>query len=131
VFQKRESDFNPGRFWRWFGREAQGIANGMEALARGEAEAEWMLIGLNERLKRYDASLTADVCKTLDGQYRLSLRGEGTTAIKALMEAAPALAGWRISTEPPEDLRRMPFKMAPRPSLDAGGTIEGLHEAWA
>ena len=40
--------------------ESQGIANAIEALSRGEADAEWALIGLNERIRRYDPTLEAD-----------------------------------------------------------------------
>jgi hypothetical protein len=119
MFSKREGDFSPKRFWRWFARESKGIANAIEALARGEADAEWALIGLNERIRRYDASLEADVIRTLDGRCQMIVSGGTDESVMTLLEAAPSLAGWTFATHlDAQPTRRVPFRRAPRPSLD-------------
>jgi hypothetical protein len=119
MFSKREGDFSPKRFWRWFARESKGIANAIEALARGEADAEWALIGLNERIRRYDASLEADVIRTLDGRCQMIVSGGADESVMMLLEAAPSLAGWTFATHlHAQPTRRVPFRRAPRPSLD-------------
>ena len=120
MFSKRgDGDFSPKRFWRWFAREARGIANAIEALARGEADAEWALIGLNERIRRYDASLEADVVRTLDGRCQMVVSGGADESVMALLEAAPALPGWTFATNlESQPMPRLPFRVAPRPSLD-------------
>ena len=120
------------RFWSWFGAEAQGISNAFEALARGEADADSALDGLNLRIRRLDTSLEADVVRTLDGECHMTISGNDR-AIDVLIAAAPRLAGWRftpraILTDP----RRVPFRLAPRPSLDLlGAPISARHEAYA
>lgn len=120
MFSKREGDFSPKRFWRWFARESKGIANAIEALSRGEADAEWALIGLNERVRRYDASLEADVIRTLDGRCQMIVSGGTDESVMALLEAAPSLTDWTFATQPEsQPTRRVPFRIAPRPSLDA------------
>ncbi|HEX5008231.1 MAG TPA: hypothetical protein VFV70_14035 [Hyphomonadaceae bacterium] len=120
MFSKRgDGDFSPKRFWRWFAREARGIANAIEALSRGEADAEWALIGLNERIRRYDASLEADVIRTLDGRCQMIVSGGSDDSVMALLEAAPTLPGWTFATQiESQPTRRVPFRLAPRPSLD-------------
>jgi hypothetical protein len=120
MFGKRgDGDFSPKRFWRWFAREARGIANAIEALARGEADAEWALIGLNERIRRYDASLEADVIRTLDGRCQMIVTGGADASVMSLLEAAPALSGWTFASNvESQPVRRVPFRLAPRPSLD-------------
>jgi hypothetical protein len=120
MFGKRgDGDFSPKRFWRWFAREARGIANAIEALSRGEADAEWALIGLNERIRRYDASLEADVIRTLDGRCQMIVTGGADDSVMALLEAAPSLNGWTFVTHlESQPTRRVPFRVAPRPSLD-------------
>lgn len=120
MFSKRgEGDFSPKRLWRWFAREARGIANVLEALSRGEADAEWALIALNERIRRYDASLEADVVRTLDGHCQMIVSGGADESVMALLEAAPALPGWTFATQfESQPTRRVPFRRAPRPSLD-------------
>jgi hypothetical protein len=120
MFGKRgDGDFSPKRFWRWFAREARGITNAIEALARGEADAEWALIGLSERIRRYDASLGADVVRTLDGHCQMIITGGTDDSVTTLLEAAPTLAGWTFVTNfESQPLRRVPFRTAPRPSLD-------------
>ena len=119
-------DFNPRRFWSWFAQEAAGLANSIEALARGEADAEWALIGLNQRIRRYDPALEADVVRTLDGGCHMTVSGGAAASLSTLLAAAPAMSGWRFSPRAAlTDARRVPFKMAPRPSLDAiTGPIE-------
>ena len=120
MFSKREGDFSPKRFWRWFARESKGIANAIEALSRGEADAEWALIGVNERVRRYDASLEADVIRTLDGRCQMIVSGGTDESVMALLEAAPSLPGWTFATHiESQPTRRVPFRVAPRPSLDA------------
>jgi hypothetical protein len=120
MFSKREGDLSPKRFWRWFARESKGIANALEALSRGEADAEWALIGLNERARRYDASLEADVVRTLDGRCQMIVSGGTDESVMALLEAAPSLPGWTFATHiESQPTRRVPFRVAPRPSLDA------------
>jgi hypothetical protein len=120
MFSKRgDGDFSPKRFWRWFAREARGIANVLEALSRGEADAEWALIGLNERIRRYDASLEADVVRTLDGRCQMIVSGGSDESVMALLEAAPPIPGWTFATNlESQPTRRVPFRRAPSPSLD-------------
>lgn len=119
MFGRRDGDFNPRRFWRWFAAEAAGLSNAIEALARGEAEAEWALIGLNERIRRYDPSLEADVVRTLDGWCLMTLSGGTDESVSSLLASAPAARGWRFSSYAQQsDPRRVPFRLAPRPSLD-------------
>jgi hypothetical protein len=141
MFGRRDGDNNPRRFWSWFAGEAQGLANGIEALARGESDAEWLLIGLNQRIQRYNSRLGADLSRTLDGQCLLTLSGADDIAvdraIAALIDAAPALRGWRIAPRAAiAEQRRVPFRLAPRPSLDAPlldglSPIQARHEAYA
>lgn len=121
MFGKRgDGDFSPKRFWRWFVRESKGIANAIEALSRGEADAEWALIGVNERIRRYDASLEADVIRTLDGRCQMIVSGGTDESVMALLEAAPSLPSWTFATSiESQPTRRVPFRRAPRPSLDA------------
>lgn len=120
------------RFWAWFGAEAQGISNAFEALARGEADADGALDGLNARIRRISASLEADIVRTLDGQCHMTISGD-ERAIDALISAAPATAGWRFTPRAVlTDPRRVPFRLAPRPSLDlVGAPISARHEAYA
>jgi hypothetical protein len=120
MFSKRgDGDFSPKRFWRWFAREARGIANVLEALSRGEADAEWALIGLNERIRRYDASLEADVVRTLDGRCQMIVSGGSDESVMALLEAAPPIPGWTFATNlESQPTHRVPFRRAPSPSLD-------------
>ncbi len=132
MFGRRDGDHNPRRFWSWFSSEAQGLANGIEALTRGETDAEWLLIGLNQRIQRYSARLEADLSRTLDGACLLTISGPDEKAIAALIEAAPALRGWRIAPRAAiADQRRVPFRLAPQPSLDILSPIQARHEAYA
>lgn len=132
MFGRGAVDLNPRAFWRWFANEAQGIANALEALQRGEADAEWAIIGLNERMRRFDATLEADVVRSLDGQCHMTILGE-PRSVAALLESAPRLAGWLFSPRAAlVDTRRVPFRLAPRPSLDIlGSPISARHEAYA
>ena len=128
---RRRGDFNTTKFWRWFEGEADGIANGIEALTRGEADAEWLLIELNERVQRYDPDLVADVRKTLDHTLELSIRSVDIHSAVVLVLAAPRVPGWCFSAPgQAADLHRMPFRLAPPPSLDKGARITGRHEAY-
>ena len=95
MFGKRDFDSNPKRFWTWFSAEAQGIANALEALSRGEADAEWAIAGLNARIKRVDSTLEADVVRSLDGQCCLTITG-AEAAVEAVLNSAPRLRGWQI-----------------------------------
>lgn len=133
MFGRREGDLNPRRFWNWFSSESQGLANAIEALSRGESDAEWALIGLNERLRRYHAALEADIVRSLDGQHQLIVSGSAEDAVSTLLDAAPSVRGWRFATRVAQaDIRRVPFRMAPRPSMDSlDSPISGLHDAWA
>ncbi len=132
MFGKRDGDMNSGRFWSWFASEAQGIANALEALQRGESDAEWTLIGLNERIRRFDPALSADVARTLDGHCHMTISGPDI-AVHALLERAPRLACWRFSpVHGVTDTRRVPFRLAPRPSMDSlAAPISAHHEAYA
>jgi hypothetical protein len=132
MFGRRDGVVNSRRFWSWFASEAQGLTNALEALARGEADAEWALAGLNDRISRCDSTLAADVVRTLDGQCHLTISG-ADNAVHALLDIAPALAGWCFSANANvADRRRVPFKLAPRPSLDClTQPLSGHHEAWA
>jgi hypothetical protein len=133
MFSRRDGDLNPRRFWSWFSSEAQGIANAIEALSRGEADAEWALIGLNERIRRFHPALEADIVRNLDGQHQMIVSGAAEDAVTALLDAAPALSGWRfVSPTPQADTRRVPFRLAPRPSMDAmEAPISARHDAYA
>lgn len=131
MFGRREMDGSPKRFWRWFASEAQGIANALEALQRGEADAEWALAGLNDRIRRFDSTLEADVVRALDGHCHMTISG-ADAAVDALLAEAPRLAGWRFSRRNAlADNRRVPFRVAPRPSADALGVISARYEAYA
>ena len=136
MFGRGSVELNPRKFWSWFASEAQGIANALEALQRGEADAEWAILAINARIRRFNASLEADVVLTLEGQCQMTILGE-PQSVSLLLEAAPRIAGWRFSDRTAlVDQRRVPFRTAPRPSLDSvgdslGGSISGLHEAYA
>lgn len=132
MFGRGAVELNPRRFWSWFASEASGIANALEALQRGEADAEWAIIGLNERIRRFDGTLEADVVLTLDGHCHMTILGE-PQSVSVLLEAAPELSGWRFSPRAAlTDLRRVPFRTTPRPSLDLlGAPISARHEAYA
>jgi hypothetical protein len=132
MFGRRDIDVSPKRFWAWFGSEAHGISNAFEALARGEADADWAIDSLTTRIRRFDRTLEADVVRTLDGQCHLTISG-GETAVDALLAAAPRMAGWRFSPRAVlADPRRVPFRLAPRPSMDSlVGSISARHEAYA
>ncbi len=130
MFGRRDIDLNPRHFWRWFASEAQGIANALEALQRGEADAEWALAGLNDRIRRFDSTLEADVVRALDGSCHMTISG-AAASIDALLNHAPKIAGWRFSPRHAlADARRVPFRTAPRPSMDVLGAISGRHEAY-
>jgi hypothetical protein len=128
MFGRRGGDFNPKRFWSWFASEAAGLANAIEALARGEAEAEWALIGLNERIRRYDPSIEADVVRTLDGWCLMTVTGGTDESVALLLNSAPVISCWRFSPNSTlADPRRVPFRLAPRPSLDVmSGPVEAF-----
>ena len=132
MFGRREGDLNSRRFWTWFAGEATGLANSMEALARGESDAEWALIGLNERIHRFDPAVEADIVRDLDGSCRMTVSGPDAS-VDALIQAAPAIKGWRFAPHTVvADSRRVPFRRAPRPSLDLmGSPIQARHEAYA
>lgn len=132
MFGRRDKETGPRRFWNWFAGEAQGYTNALEALARGEADADWVIADLNQRLARIDATLEADVVRTLDGACCLTLSG-ADAVVHTLLDAAPALAGWRFSARgETADRPRIPFRLAPRPSLDSlTQPLSGHHEAWA
>lgn len=132
MFNRNPRDNGPRPFWRWFAAEAQGLANGIEALARGEADPDWLLAGLNARIRRFDPTLQADLFRTLDGGCQMTVTGGSDDALLRLLNSAPALAGWRFSSPAGlADTRRVPFRLAPRPSLDAASPIEARHEAYA
>lgn len=133
MFGKRQGDHNPRRFWSWFSGQAQGICNTIEALSRGEADAEWALVGLNERIRRYDASLEADVVRTLDGRCQMVVSGGAQDSALALLNAAPSISGWTFAARPDQaQTRRVPFRVAPRPSLDLlAAPLSAHHEAYA
>lgn len=119
MFGRRDGDFNARRFWSWFASEAAGLANSIEALSRGEADAEWALIGLNDRIRRYDPALEADVVRTLDGACQMTLSGGNGESLSILLSAAPIMKGWQFTPRAVlADHRRVPFRLTPRPSLD-------------
>lgn len=121
MFGRRSTEADPlnsaaKRFWTWFGSEAEGISNAFEALARGEADADGALDGLNARIRRLESSLEADVVRTLDGQCHMTISGNDR-AVDVLIAAAPRLAGWCFTPRAVlTDTRRVPFRLAPRPA---------------
>lgn len=133
MFGRREGDLNPRRFWSWFSNEAEGLANAIEALSRGESDAEWALIGLNERIQRYHAGFEADVIRTLDGKHQMIISGGSKDAVLALLNAAPARLGWSFIAKTAEpEARRVPARVAPKPSMDSlASPISARHEAYA
>jgi hypothetical protein len=133
MFGRREGDLNPRRFWNWFSAEAQGLANAIEALSRGESDAEWALIGLNERIRRFHPALEADVVRTVDGRHQMIVSGGSEETVATLLDAAPSMYGWHFVTRTSQaDTRRVPFRLAPRPSLDSLETpISARHDAYA
>jgi hypothetical protein len=72
------------------------------------------------------------VVRTLDGQCHMTVSGDDR-AIGVLIAAAPRLPGWRFTTSAVlTDHRRIPFRLAPHPSLDLlGAPISARHEAYA
>ena len=131
MFGRRDGDLNSRRFWSWFAAEAQGIANGLEALTRGETDAEWLLNRLNLRIRRYCAHLDGDFSRTLNGDCLLTISGPDEKTVTNLLATAPALRGWRFAPRAAiADQRRVPFRLAPRPSLDALSPIQARHEAY-
>ena len=75
MFARKNSDADRRRFWSWFQAESQGLSNALEALVRGEADAEWALDRLNQRIRRFDASLEADLVLSLDGVCHMTISG--------------------------------------------------------
>ena len=133
MFGRHNVELSPRRFWNWFAAEAAGVRNALEALQRGEADAEWAIIGLNERIRRYDASLEADIVRTLDGSCQMILSGGTADTLSTLLDAAPALHGWKFVIRFDQaETRRVPFRVAPRPSMDKlAAPISARHEAYA
>jgi hypothetical protein len=130
MFSRKQGDHNPRRFWSWFAAEHQGLANSIEALARGEADAEWALIGLTERIHRYDPALEADIFRNLDGTCQMVVTGP-KESVDALLSAAPAARTWVfVSGVMSAQTSRVPYRVAPRPSTDAS-PISAHHEAYA
>ena len=83
MFGRGAIELNPRKFWSWFASESQGIANALEALQRGEADAEWAIIGLNERIRRFEklyATIAATDIDWWTRQYLLALSGENPAA---------------------------------------------------
>ena len=58
------------------------IAARMAHLSRGEADTDWAFESLNTRLRRFHASLEADIVRTLDGKCHLPLLERKTTAFQ-------------------------------------------------
>jgi len=133
MFGRRDVEVSPRRFWSWFASEAPGIRNALEALQRGEADAEWAIIGLNERIHRYDPSLEADVVRTLDGSCQMIVSGGTNDSASVLLDAAPPVSGWMFVTRLDQSqTARVPFRVAPRPSMDSlSAPISARHEAYA
>jgi hypothetical protein len=133
MFGKRQGDHSPRRFWSWFSSQADGMRNAIEALSRGEADAEWALIGLSERIRRYDAGLDADVIRTLDGRCQIVVSGGDQDSILLLLNAAPSIQGWSFAPRLDQtQTSRVPFRAAPSPSLDQlAAPLSSLHEAYA
>ncbi|RYY93714.1 MAG: hypothetical protein EON61_24650 [Alphaproteobacteria bacterium] len=132
MFGRGSVELNPRKFWSWFASEAQGISNALEALQRGEADAEWAICAINDRIRRFDNTLEADVVLTLEGACQMTILGE-PRSVSLLLDAAPRLPGWRFSTRAAlTDPRRVPFRTAPRPSLDVlAGPISDVYDAYA
>ena len=132
MFGRKDGDLNPRRFWSWFASEAQGIANTIEALSRGEVDPEWALTGLNQRIRRYDPGLEADVVRTIDGDCLMTVSGQVDASVDALLAAAPKFSGWSFQSGASAQTRRVPYRVAPRPSLDMlAAPISARHEAYA
>ena len=117
MFGRGAVELNPRKFWSWFASEAQGIANALEALQRGESDAEWAIIGLNERIRRFDNTLEADVVRTLDGQCHLTILGE-PQSVSVLLDAECRPAPSRLAVFAPRRLdgpapRALPHGAAP------------------
>ncbi len=132
MFGRGSVELNPRKFWTWFASESYGIANALKALQRGEADADWAIDAINERIRRFDATLEADIVLTIDGACQMTILGE-PQSVALLLDAAPRLSGWVFSHRAAlVDVRRVPFRTTPRPSLDLlGGPISGVHEAYA
>ncbi len=131
MFSRREGDHNPRRFWSWFAAEHQGLANSIEALARGEADAEWALIGLTERIHRYDPTVDADIFRNLDGTCQMVSDRPGRGG-RSPARRRPRLAhlDLRLAPCPGRCAPRARPGVAPRPSSDAT-EISAYYEAYA
>lgn len=130
MFSRKEGDHNPRRFWSWFATEHQGLCNSIEALARGESDAEWAFIGLNERIHRYDPAIEADIFRNLDGTCQMVVTGP-QESVDALLAAAPAARTWVfVSGAMSSATNRVPYRAAPRPSADFS-PISAHYEAYA
>lgn len=131
MFGRYRHRSTPSRFWRWFASEAEGLANALEALQRGEADAEGALGALNNHIRQVDPGLEADVIRALDGRCQLMLSGPDE-GLKAVLQAAPVIDGWNITRhEAVADNRRVPFRITPSPSLDRLGMAADQWEACA
>lgn len=132
MIRGRRNEQRARRFWAWFNHQSQGFANGLEALMRGEADADQMLNALNLRLRAVDAALACDLARAADGVSELRFSGPAPFVF-ALIETAPAIRGWRFVEDGPDrDPRRAPWRITPRPALDfLAAPISGVHEAWA
>lgn len=132
MFSRRTGDLDAKRFWRWFAAESEGLASGIEALARGEADADWLFADLATAVRRYDPAMTADIVLGADGYCELSVSGGTDLSLAALMAASPTLPFWRIASRQEQPAsRRIPYRAAPTPSLDLSSLIQARHEAYA
>jgi hypothetical protein len=131
MFERRAGDRNARKFWSWFSARSQCLANGLEALSRGEADASGLIKELNVRIRRFDPGLEADIMRTVDGGHQLLVSGPSRLSGIQLTEQAPTIRGWRITlSEADEWPARIPFKQAPRASMDRLYGVEARYEAY-
>ncbi|MBU6319541.1 MAG: hypothetical protein KGS00_07790 [Alphaproteobacteria bacterium] len=131
MFERRAGDRNAKRFWAWFSTRSQSLANGLEALCRGEADASQLIGELNERIRRFDPGLEADIMRTPDGYCQLLVSGPSHLSGVQLAEQAPKIRGWKVSLAEADNWpARIPFRRAPGASMDRLSSVEARHEAY-
>ena len=131
MIERRAGDRNARKFWSWFSTRSQGLANALEALCRGEADASKLIAELNARIRRFDPGLEADIMRTPDGTCQLLVSGPSHLSGIELIGQAPQIRGWKVALAESDDWpARIPFRRAPGASMDRLSSVEARYEAY-